>query len=344
MNQKILTNILLYVPIYSKLYQYKNKIKGDVILIESPISYPGSKRRGMNYLLTKFPSNKEIYVEPFIGSGSVYLAYRQNWRKYRECKRVILCDMNEDLIIFYKVCRDNLNELEKNLTQTIKKYLPSYEACLLAGKAKDKSKLIELQKELHMEGRIFWNQLKEFNKEEASELEIATNFLIKNRLSFNGIISESSSLSYTKLNRGQLLDVQKLKNFSYLLQGVELRAGSYEETCKEFIWNEDCFIFLDPPYYSMEASSKLYQKKNKDLFDHEQFRQWLTGVNADWLLTYDNDEHIKWSYRDCSTNIFQIQYSASNKVDLKDNISEGNELLIASKAMIDAAEDTGVVI
>jgi len=82
-------------------------------------------------------------------------------------------------------------------------------------------------------------------------------------------------------------------------------------------------IFIDPPYYNKgsELYTSFYEKD-----DHALIRNKLLSVCKPWMLTYDDDDQIRYLYRDRRQYLFDIGYSLQEK-------RIGNELLIASKGL-----------
>jgi DNA adenine methylase len=78
--------------------------------MNSPIRWVGGKRKEIKYF-EKYIPNFDIYVEPFIGGGALY------W--YLEPEKAVINDINENLINFYQVLRDEYS----NLSNGVKTYL-----------------------------------------------------------------------------------------------------------------------------------------------------------------------------------------------------------------------------
>lgn len=78
--------------------------------MNSPIKWVGGKRKEIKYF-EKYIPNFDIYVEPFIGGEALY------W--YLEPEKAVINDINENLINFYQVLRDEYS----NLSNGVKTYL-----------------------------------------------------------------------------------------------------------------------------------------------------------------------------------------------------------------------------
>ncbi|EMG4734370.1 DNA adenine methylase [Escherichia coli] len=87
-------------------------------MINSPLIWAGGKSRAMPHVLDALPQG-ECLVEPFVGSGSVFLN--------TDYKTYILCDSNAALINFFSmvdVFRD-FPEHQALITAAEKKYFES---------------------------------------------------------------------------------------------------------------------------------------------------------------------------------------------------------------------------
>jgi len=84
------------------------------------IAYYGGKRRLLKYILPLIPEHK-VYVEPFVGGGSVYFAKPRS-------EVEVISDINQPLIEFYRTIRDisdidTYPDLSLNVVQTIQEKL-----------------------------------------------------------------------------------------------------------------------------------------------------------------------------------------------------------------------------
>ena len=75
--------------------------------------------------------------------------------------------------------------------------------------------------------------------------------------------------------------------------------------------DEDCFVYLDPPYYEM--GQQLYQC-SFSLEDHMRLMHSLKG-KENWLLSYDNHVYIKYLYNWAKVEEIPIKYTVTNNTD-----------------------------
>lgn len=79
--------------------------------MKTPISYYGGKQQLVKTILSLIPEHR-LYCEPFLGGGAVYFAKEP-------AKVEIINDSNGELINFYKVVKNDFNDLEKEISLSL---------------------------------------------------------------------------------------------------------------------------------------------------------------------------------------------------------------------------------
>ena len=119
--------------------------------IKSPLRYPGGKSRALKRIIPLIPDYEE-FREPMVGGGSVFFALKQTFPN----KKYWINDINTDLYLFWKYCKEN----PKNLIREIKKLKTTYSS----------------GRELHKELSI--------NADKFKGISRAARFFILNRITF----------------------------------------------------------------------------------------------------------------------------------------------------------------
>lgn len=250
------------------------------------LRYVGGKSKAIKALYTYLP-NFSVYIEPMCGGASVFF-YIVMTRKDR-LKRVIINDIDTNLIDFYISVRDNVDELINVISKKLED--------LQVG---DKDNMYKLSLFLH------------------DRIENASNYYIRNRISFSGM---TYKYAYSKDAHIKFLNsnyAQKLRYASELMQGVEIYNKDYSEVLQDINDYDNIFVFLDPPYYS-NKNNKLYGLDGKIHldFDHERLRKFIYDKrnNFKFLITYDKNDYIMNMYKDfCEIDTYNLQYCMqSNK-------------------------------
>ncbi len=263
-------------------------------MIKSPLRYPGGKSRAIGLISGLIPEFDE-YREPFLGGGSLFVYVKQ---KYSD-KKFWINDIYNELFLFWKMCREDINEVINQIYLWRKRYTEG--------------------KELH--------QFLLLNLDSFNEIEKAAAFFIFNRITFSGT---SLSGGYSNLAfKGRFTEssIERLKKLGSLLNSTVITSLDYEEVVLSS--GENVFIFLDPPYYSATKSA-LYGKNGNlhKTFDHIRFSEVMKNCNHKWLITYDNSEYVKELFS--FANIFEWDLKYGMRNVSKNSDQTGKELFISN--------------
>lgn len=227
------------------------------------LKWAGGKGQLLGQLQTFFPEGLrrgEIrrYVEPFIGSGAVFLWVRQNCR----VQDYLLSDANAELILVYQVLRDQVDSLVATLADLQDKYLGFTEP----------------------ERRAFYYELRErYNGQRhwmdgymapAARIERASQLLFLNRTGYNGLFRLNASgkfnVPFGRYANPRLVDPDNLRAVSRLLQGVAIRHGDFTEIKGEA--DQQTFVYFDPPYRPVSKTARFTSYSAETFGDEEQLR------------------------------------------------------------------------
>jgi DNA adenine methylase len=169
-------------------------------------------------LITK--TNKNTYLEPFVGGGSVFI----NLLKEGYKGKIIVNDLNTDLINLYKHVKNNIDDL----ILTLKKF-------------------DNITEEYYYRLRSVYNNL------DTTSLEKSALFIILNKTCFRGLYRVKKNgefntpYGHISLKR-KLYDEVKLRELSNLFKDVIFENQHYINFIEQYVNNDDCVIYLDPPY------------------------------------------------------------------------------------------------
>lgn len=205
-----------------------------------------------SYLPESFQrENSVTYIEPFVGGGAVLFHMLQ---KYPNIQKAVINDINSHLITTYKVIRDKpyilidfLGEL-----QSVFRNLSDYEE----------------QKEFYLDIR------NKFNTGSLTDIEDASYMIFMNRTCFNGLYRENSkggfNVPFGRYLNPTICDDSLIIADSELLQRVEIFNGDYSLT-KSCI-DGYTFVYFDPPYRPLDATSSFNSYVKESFDDNEQKR------------------------------------------------------------------------
>lgn len=82
------------------------------------IKWAGGKTQLLNVIREKYPENIKKYCEPFVGGGAVLFDVLANYKP----KKILINDINNQLINTYINVRDNVENMIMNLSDMQKKF------------------------------------------------------------------------------------------------------------------------------------------------------------------------------------------------------------------------------
>jgi DNA adenine methylase len=262
------------------------------------------------------------YIEPFVGGGAI-LFYVLN--KFPQVKRVIINDINPDLINAYKVIKNSPEELIEKLQKLEKKY---------------NMKNLESQKNFYLEQRDQFN----LNKS-TTPLEKTTLLLFLNKTCFNGLYRVNSrglfNVPFGQYIKPKICDESNLIAVHKCLKKAEIFMGDFEETL--LLADRPTLFYLDPPYKPIKTTSAFtaYTKENFTDMDQERLKNFCDKIHkkdCHFILSNSDVKNL-----DNSNNFFDQLYQGYHirRVWAKRNINaKGNrrgeisELLISNFEVI----------
>lgn len=225
-----------------------------------PLKWAGGKRWLVQKHAHLFPEITGQYIEPFVGSGAIFFALRP--------ERAILSDLNDDLMNFYEVLRDDWRDLRDLIAHHQKKHSKDHYY---------KTRAIEPRKDLNKAAR----------------------FLYLNRTCWNGLyrVNRIGRFNVPIGTKTQvLLDTDDFEAAATLLKNAELQTSDFEAIINAA--GEGDFVFADPPY-TVKHNLNGFIKYNEVLFswaDQIRLKDCLLQASnrgAKFLLTNANHKSIR---------------------------------------------------
>ena len=201
------------------------------------LKWAGGKRQLMHEIYPRIPSFKGRYVEPFMGGAAVFfrVAPQNSW----------LNDINEELVNCFCVVRDKIDLLIERLS----KYYYDKE---------------------------FYYQMRALDRQEGGlsnldEIERAARFIFLNRSGFNGLYRVNSqghfNVPFGRYNNPDIIMEKKLLACHGQMQNAKITQKHFRDILSK-VEGED-FVYLDPPYPPLNASSN-FTSYDKDGFGDEE--------------------------------------------------------------------------
>ena len=191
------------------------------------------------------------YIEPFVGGGAMLFFMLQ---KYGNIRKAVINDLNPDLINTYRTVKNSPEKLIGCLSAIQKEYLGIT--------AEDGRK------------EFYLTMRKQFNEGGLSAIDNAAHLIFLNRTCFNGLYRVNSKGGFNgpfgRYKNPKICDTETIYADSRLLQDVEITCGDFGQMSSYV--SENTFVYLDPPYRPLDATS-CFTSYSKDRFDdNEQVR------------------------------------------------------------------------
>ena len=184
-----------------------------------PVKWAGGKSKLIPQFEPLFPKKEfTLYAEPFVGGGAVFFHLLP--------EESILIDDNEELINFYLVVRDNLEELLNDLRK-------------------------------HRNTKEYYYSVRAMDPSELSPVERASRFLYLNKTAYNGLWRVNSqgkhNVPFGRYKNPKIADEANLRLVSQALRKANLLCDDFSRVL-DFA-KEGMFVYLDPPYHPLSDTA-----------------------------------------------------------------------------------------
>lgn len=198
-------------------------------MINSPLIWAGGKSRAMAHVLEALPQG-ECLVEPFVGSGSVFLN--------TDYKTYVLCDSNAALINFFSVVK---RDTEALLSAAAK----------LFENGNNEEAYYDYRNTFNFVNREFKYDRRQYSNQ--TLIEFAALFLYLNRHCYNGVYRVNLKNEFNVpfgFRKKPIFPVAEIQHFAARAweKGAMFLHGDFRETIPLAIGHSNCVIYCDPPY------------------------------------------------------------------------------------------------
>lgn len=204
--------------------------------------------------------NGEIdnYFEPFIGGGAVFFHIIQNYK----IKNAFISDLNEELILVYKVIQKDVDRLIEELSE----YNHNYKSLEDSEREKYFYKIRE-------DYNIKRNKINH-NKYSVDWITRTAQAIFLNKTCYNGLFRLNRkgefNTPFGNYKNPKILDRSNLKIVSNLLQRVQIEICDFIEIKK--LVTDSSFVYYDPPYRPISKTSSFTSYSKYDFSDNDQLR------------------------------------------------------------------------
>jgi DNA adenine methylase len=240
-------------PVDGRHLRYDNF---ETKLVKPFVKWAGGKNQLLNDIRQSYPIalGKKIkkYAEPFVGGGAVLFDILSEYH----LNSIYISDTNTELIITYKVVRDDVDSLIELLLNYQAEYIPL-----------DTLK----RKEYFYQKRQRFNKIKQ-NAGTYTKIELAALFIFLNKTCFNGLYRVNRKGEYNvpmgAYKNPLICDTDNLTNISKALEKVTIECADFRES-RKFI-DDKTLVYFDPPYRPLNKTSNFTSYTENEFNDTSQ--------------------------------------------------------------------------
>ena len=209
------------------------------------LKYLGNKFNQVEQIKKLIPQGERL-IEPFVGSGSVFL--NTNYRRY------LLCDVNKDLINVYKV----LAAYQEEFVERCRKYFTQ----------------LNNNVDIYNFHRHVFNQIDSEETNYEQRINKACLFIYLNKHGFRGITRYNSegkfNVPFGYYEKPYFPEQEMLAFVAKINQAelVEFRAFDFKDTLK--LARAGDVVYCDPPYVPLSATSNFTRYYGETFNWHDQ--------------------------------------------------------------------------
>lgn len=260
------------------------------------VKWVGGKSTSLSRLLEYIPEKIDTYVEPFLGSGALFFALN--------FKRAIINDSNEELMIAYRVIKEQCPELIMYLQTLI------------------------YDKELFEKIRA-WDRDPEFEKR--PQLERAARLIYLMKTCYNGLYRVSKKNQFNTpfghYKDPNICDVRTLLKCSEYLNAADAKilCSDYEELLD--IIPNDAFVYLDPPYFPVSKTANFTSYQSGKFNNTEQGRLYnfcksLHQKGIRFMQSNSDAQDVHELYQEFNIHVLEVSRRVNSNIEKRAAVNE----------------------
>ncbi len=266
----------------------------DKIECRPYLKWVGGKSQLKAELICRLPMRFNRYFDPFVGGGALLFTLQP--------QQAFISDINHDLINTYQVVKDHIDELIHDLKQHI--YDKDYYL-----KVRNIDRKPEFSK---------WNNVQK-----------ASRFIYLNKSCFNGLYRVNSkghfNVPFGRYTNPTLVDEINLRACSKALQNCQIGLHSF--LAIEDMLSKDDFVYFDPPYVPLSATSNFTSYTQDGFGDDMQVAlknlcDRITDRGVNFMLSNSSAQLIFDLYADYKIELVYATRAINSKGDRRGKIPE----------------------
>ncbi|MCY7276641.1 MAG: DNA adenine methylase, partial [Phormidesmis sp. CAN_BIN44] len=208
------------------------------------LKWAGGKNKLIQQYLPYFPEGYRRYHEPFLGGGAIFF--------HLQPPQSFLADINIELVNVYRCVREQVEELIV---------------------------LLEEHTTLHGQEHFYVVRSQLTTSDDwfldGNNLTRAARFIYLNKTCFNGLYRENSKGQFNvpigSYEKPLICDPDAIRAASSALQSAQIDRSSFDIVL-DHAKDSDDFVYFDPPYYPLSATSKFTSYSRYSFNEPDQIR------------------------------------------------------------------------
>lgn len=276
-------------------------VKKKDIVAKPFVKWAGGKGNLLQKLEALLPTDFDdlenvTYIEPFVGGGAMLFHMLQHHKCIR---RAVINDINADLIRCYQLIANDPQILIDRLKNIENNY---YSVDFPARR------------------ELFYAYREQYNSEGIHPDERAALFIFLNHTCFNGLYRVNAAgkfnVPYGRYKKPVICNEELIMTDHRLLNSVELvirQPGDYKFVRQNLSRNHPNFLYFDPPYRPLNATSSFKEYSNNPFEDRQQeeLKHFCDRLSAQNCLIMQSNSDSKTengeSYFDALYDEYDIQ-------------------------------------
>lgn len=288
-------DLLVRPHLESPAVKAKRQISSPAIKKPSPfLKWAGGKSQLLPTFEQFLPSDYNAYHEPFVGGGAMFfhMAGRD------EDIVASLSDLNDELVNCYTVVRDKVEALIRGLKK-------------------------------HRNESDYYYQVRSLDTSRLSDVDRAARLIYLNKTCFNGLYRVNSrgqfNVPFGSYKNPRTCDEDNLRAVSRVLRHTRLQHQHFADAMKAAKKND--FVYLDPPYQPLSATSNFTSYTSKCFGDTDQTQlrdmfRLLDKRGCKLMLSNSDNDFIRDLYSDFRQEIVYASRAINCRADRRGRISE----------------------
>ena len=249
----------------------KSKSKSKPLL-----KWLGGKTQIIDDVLAGFPREINNYYEPFLGGGSVLIAFLKNVKDggKKMTGNVYASDLNSDLVSFYKNIQSRCEDFIAELRKMCDEFASIQGSGNGSGNGAGERNPANIEEAMiSQESYYYWTRAKFnglANAEERKTPLASAMLLFLNKTCFRGVYREGPkgfNVPFGHNKNPGIIDEENIRFVSGLIKDVVFTHSSFKSNPFLGMARMGDFVYLDPPY--APETEKSFVGYTKDGFDLE---------------------------------------------------------------------------